>query len=434
MFGELLIYLPIVLMVALLAIGVPIAFSMAISGLLGLYFVFGAEQTTGTLSTVAHAETTVFLYTTIPMFILMAEFINESNLTEYIFDAGQKWLANIPGGLAIATTIANGGFAVLSGSSLAAAATMSSIAVPEMRKYGYKDTIAMGTVSAAGTFAAMLPPSLALIIYGVWTETSIAALFIAGVVPGVLTLAGYVVVILIWNSQDSDLTSGRQSYSWNERFASLKPIWPTTIIVVLVLGGLYSGAVTATEAGAIGAAGAFLVAILILGMSMEETNDALARAARTTAMIFFIIIGAVIFTRYMAYTRLTQDIVNFINGLPVGVLGTVIILLTIYILLGTFMDQIAVLILTLPITFPLFVHEFGYSAVWFGIVLIKTVEIGLVTPPLGMNVYVASSTVDVDIGDAFRGASVFLTVDIVILAAMIAFPEMVMWLPDLMMG
>lgn len=430
MAGGLVIYFPIVLMLVLLAVGVPIAFSMAISGAVGLFFIFGQAQLVGTLTTVAHAETAVYVYTTIPMFILMAEFINESGLTREIFVAAQRWLGHVPGGLAIATTIANGGFAVLSGSSVAAAATMSSIAVPEMRKYGYEDTMSMGTVSAAGTFAAMLPPSLGLIVYGIWTRTSIGALFIAGIIPGLVTLVGYVLIILVWTGVDHDVAGRRQSFEWRERFSSLGPIWPMAVIVVLVLGGIYSGAVTATEAGAVGAAGAFLVGVVAMGMRYAGVDDSVRRAARTSTMIFLIVIGAVIFTRYMAFSGLTEETLDTITGLPVGSLGIVILVLAIYVFLGTFMDQIAVLLLTVPITHPLFVNELGYSSIWFGIVLIKTVEIGLVSPPLGMNVYIASSQVDVDISDAFRGAAVFLIVDLVVLAAMVAFPGAVTWLPN----
>lgn len=425
------LYVPLILMLVLLAVGVPVSISMAVPGVLGLYFLFGEAQLLGTLTTVAHAETAVYVYTTIPMFVLMAELINESGLTREIFNAAQKWLGGIPGGLAIATTIANGGFAVLSGSSVAAAATMSSIAVPEMRKYGYKDTLAMGTVSAAGTFAAMLPPSLTLIVYGVWTRTSIGGLFIAGIIPGVVTLLGYVVVILVWTQFDDEMGGERQSYGWRERFSSLSTVWPTAIIVILVLGGLYSGAVTATEAGAVGAAGAFLVGVTLIGMRWSGVNEAVQNAAETSAMLFFIVIGAVILTRYLAFSGVTTQIIDAILALPVGTLGIVLIVLAIYVFLGTFMDQIAVLILTIPITHPLFVTELGYSSIWFGIVLVKTVEIGLVSPPLGMNVYIASSQVDVDISDAFRGATVFLLVDFLVLAGMIAFPGVVTWLPNL---
>lgn len=436
MIADVLVFLPIVLMLVLLAIGVPIAFSMGISGTLGLFFLVGPGRARGILTNVPHAETTVFVLTTIPLFVLMAEVINESGLTEDVFTAGQRWLAHIPGGLAIATTIANGGFAVLSGSSSAAAASMSSIAVPEMRKFDYHDSLSMGTVSAAGTFAVMLPPSIALIFYGIWTETSIAGLFLGGVVPGLLTLIGYVAIIVAWTTS-SDGVAGEtrdQAHPLEDRLRSLVPIWPAAIIVVAVIGGIYSGIVTASEAGAVGAVGALFVGVGIYGMGIPGLNDAFTRAARISAMIFFIIMGAVIFTRYMAFTGLTNRIISAIAAIPAAPIVIVLLILAVYVFLGTFMDQIAVLILTLPVTYPLFVNELGYSSVWFGIVLIKTVEIGLVTPPLGMNVYIASSVVDVDVRDAFRGASVLLVADFVILALMLVSPDVVLWLPDLMMG
>lgn len=434
--GDIPMYLPIILMLILLAIGVPIAFSMAISGTVGLIYLIGIERTSGILRNVPHSETTLFVLTTIPLFVLMAELINESGLTEDVFVAGERWLAHIPGGLAIATTLANGGFAVLSGSSSAAAASMSSIAVPEMKKLDYKDTIAMGTVSAAGTFAVMLPPSIALIFYGVWTETSIGALFLAGIIPGALTLIGYIVVIRVWAHRDPELIGGvrENAYPLRERVSTLGPIWPAGIIVLAVIGGIYSGVVTVSEAGAAGAVGAFMVGVGIYGLRLGGLNEAFTRAARISVMIFFIIIGAVIFTRYMAFSGITREIINLITSIPAGPWIIILLILVVYVMLGTFMDQIAVLILTLPVTFPLFVIELGYSPVWFGIILIKTVEIGLVTPPLGMNVYIASGVVDVDVRDAFRGAAAFLTADFVVLALMLAFPGMVMYLPDLMMG
>lgn len=435
-FGGYEIYIPIILMLVFLAIGVPIAFSMAISGTLGLAFIFGLPRTRGVLTNVPHSETTVFVLTTIPLFVLMAELINESGLTTDVFYAGQRWLAHIPGGLAIATTLANGGFAVLSGSSSAAAASMSAIAVPEMQKLGYKDTISMGTVSAAGTFAVMLPPSIALIFYGVWTETSIGALFLAGIIPGGLTLIGYILVIRVWAHRDPSLIGEvrPEAYPLRERISTLGPIWPAGIIVIAVIGGIYSGVVTASEAGAVGAVGAFLVGVGVYGLRLNGLNDAFTRAARISVMIFFIIIGAVIFTRYMAFSGITREIIGLILAIPAGPWIIILLILAVYVMLGTFMDQIAVLILTLPVTFPLFVVELGYSPVWFGIILIKTVEIGLVTPPLGMNVYIASGVVDVDVRDAFRGAAAFLTADFVVLAIMLAFPGVVMYLPDLMMG
>ncbi len=433
---DVVVYLPILLMLVLLAIGVPIAFSMAIAGTLGIYYLVGWQSTSGFLTSIPHNETTLFVLTTIPLFVLMAELINESGLTTDVFRAGERWLAHIPGGLAIATTIANGGFAVLSGSSSAVAASMSAIAVPEMKRYDYKDSLAMGTVSAAGTFAVMLPPSIALIFYGVWTETSIGALFLAGILPGALTLLGYIVVIRLWARHDEDLVGGvrDEPYPLRERLATLRPIWPAGIIVIGVLGGIYSGVVTVSEAGAAGAVSAMAVAVLIYGIRFEALNDAFTRASRISVMIFFIIIGAVLFTRYMALSGATRQVIGFITELPVGPWIVLLLILVVYVLLGTFMDQIAVLILTLPVTYPLFVVELGYSPVWFGIVLIKTVEIGLVTPPLGMNVYIAAGVVDVDVRDAFRGAAMFLIADFAVLALMIAFPDAVLYLPELMIS
>lgn len=414
--------LPVVLMLVLLMIGVPVAISLGFAGSIGLLLFFGPDQLLGILLTTPRAETAVYTLSVLPMFILLAEFISASGLTSDVFKAGQRWLSHIPGGLAMATTLANGGFAVLAGSSLASAATMSRIAVPEMRKYGYNDQLSIGTVTASGTFAIMLPPSVALIIYGIWTETSIGNLFLAGIVPGILTLVGYLFLILFWVSIDNDAAGEMRSYSWKKRITSLQKVWPVGIIVLFVLGGIYSGAITVVEAGAVGAASALLVAIT-QRTDYSGLYTALDETVTTTSMIFLVIIGAVIFTRYLAFTGITAQIIGTITGLPVGELGTTLIVLAVIIFLGTFMNQIAILILLLPVLYPLFVTNFGYSPIWLGIIMIKSGEIGLVTPPLGMNIYVATSVVDVDINDAFRGAAPFIVIDLVILGILIAFPD-----------
>lgn len=414
--------LPVVIMLLLLLVGVPVAISLGFAGSIGLLLFFGPDQLFGILLSTPRAETAAYTLSVLPMFILLAEFISVSGLASDVFETGQRWLSHIPGGLAMATTLANGGFAVLAGSSLASAATMSRIAVPEMRKYGYNDQLSMGTVTASGTFAIMLPPSVALIIYGVWTETSIGNLFLAGIVPGILTLVGYLFLILFWVTIDPDASGEVRSYSWKNRMISVKKIWPVGIIALFVLGGIYSGAITVVEAGAVGAASALLVAIT-QRTDRNSLYGALDETVTTTSMIFLVIIGAVIFTRYLAFTGITNQLISIITGLPVGELGTTLIVLAIIIFLGTFMNQIAILILLLPVLYPLFVTNFGYSPIWLGIIMIKSGEIGLVTPPLGMNIYVATSVIDVDIKDAFRGAAPFIIIDLIILGILLAFPD-----------
>ncbi|WP_254838543.1 TRAP transporter large permease [Natronomonas marina] len=423
--------LPSVLLVALILLGVPVAFSLSIAGVVGLAMTLGVDRMAGLMLTVPYSNVAFFLLATVPMFILMAEFLNESDLTEVIYEAAHKWFGNIPGGVAITTTLASGGLAALSGSSTATAATMSKIAVPEMRRFGYDDRLSFGTVSAAGTFAVMIPPSLGLIIYGIQTETSISALFIGGIVPGLLTIGSYVAVIYAWGLREPDVIGGGTvKYSWPERFRSLLTIWPALMIVLLVIGGLYLGVVTPTEAGALGAFGTFVVAVVVFGMRFEGTVKALQRTAETTTMIFMIIIGAVFFARYLTVTGVTPAIIDFVTSLPIGPLGILMFVLVIYIALGTMMDQLAILLLTLPITFPL-ATSLGFDPIWFGILIAKTIEIGLVTPPLGLNVYIATGPMNVDVDVGFRGALRFIVADIIVLALLIFVPELTLFLPNL---
>lgn len=418
-----LIYLPIVFMIVLLGAGIPVAYSMAIAGTIGLVWILGFQQSLGVLQSAPHTTVANFLLSAVPMFILMAEYLSESGLTEDIFAAANAWLGHIPGGLAMSTTLANGFMAALSGSSTAAAASMASISVPEMREYDYDERLSMGTVSASGTFAAMIPPSLALIIYGIYTETSIANLFIAGIIPGFLTVIGYFTIIFLWSSYNPEIVGGEipTKAPLNERIFKLRPIWPALIIILLVLVGLYGGFVTATEAGALGALGTFIVGISVADLGSSGIVKATRRAANISGTIIIIVVGAKIFSYYLTVTQITQTIVSSIAGLAVPAVTTLILLLIIYIALGAIMDQIAILILTLPLTFPIILN-LGYDPIWFGIILTKTVEIGLVTPPFGLNVYVSSGTVDADIMDSFAGAARFLIVDILILILLIIFP------------
>lgn len=423
--------LPTVLLVALILIGVPVAFALSISGTLGLILYLGIDKMAGLMLTVPYSNVAYFLLATVPMFILMAEFLNESDLTVVLYEAAHRWFGNIPGGLAITTTLASGGLAALSGSSTATAATMSSIAVPEMRKYGYDDRLSFGTVSAAGTFAVMIPPSLGLIIYGILTETSISDLFIAGIVPGILTITSYVLVIYLWGLSDPDVIGGETvKFSWSERFRSLLKVWPALLIVLLVIGGLYLGIVTPTEAGALGAFGTFVVAIGIFGMRFSGIVSALQRTAETTTMIFMIVIGAVFFARFLTVAGITPAVINFVTSLPISPILILVLLLLLYILMGTMMDQLAILILTLPITFPLAI-SLGFHPIWFGILIAKTIEIGLVTPPLGLNVYIATGPMEVDVDVGFRGALRFIAADIVVLGILILFPQLSLFLPGL---
>lgn len=418
--------LAIPLLLIFLILGVPVGYSMLISGTLGVVLVIGFQGAQGIIQSTPRNPIS-FTFTTIPLFILMAEFLSKAGLVEDMYEMTQRWLGHIPGGLAIATTVANGGMAALSGSSTATVAAMSKISYGEMRSYGYSDKLTLGTIASAGTFAIMIPPSLGLIVYGLLTGTNIGLLFLGGLLPGVITLLGYIAVIMVWSAMDSSVAGKVEEYSYAERIESTKKVWPGLLVIAIVIGGIYSGIITATEAGAVGAASAFLVSWIFYDLNSGDSSDALRSTLETSGMIFMIIFGALVFGYYLTVTRIPQQTITFISQLPVSSFSILLIVLVLYILLGTMMDQLAILVLTLPITYPLFVTGLGFDAIWFGILIAKTIEIGLVTPPIGLNVYIATGAVDADLVDGFKGSARFLLADFVVLVILLGFPEIVTW-------
>lgn len=428
-------YVPILILLALLILGVPVAWSLLLAGFVGLLYLSGFQSTEAILQIVLYGESMSYTFTTIPMFVLMAIVLGNSGITGDIFDAINHWTHRIPGGLAISTTIANGGFAALSGSSTAAAASLAKISVPEMQRHDYDDSLAIGTVAASGTFAMMFPPSIALIIYGIIVEESIASLFMAGILPGILTVLSYIALIVLWVTyRPSVAPTATIVSSWRKKFELLLPLWPAMILVLLVLGGIYGGVVTPTEAGGLGAAGAIVISWLFYDLGVEDLVDASKETLQITAMIFMIILGALLFTRYLAITGVTRNLVGLIGALPINRWYVLVLILLVYVVLGMFMNQTSVLVLTLPVTFPLVVLGLGFDPIWFGILVIKAAEIGMITPPLGLNVYVATSVVNIDVNTAFKGALKFLVADLFILALIMAFPQLALWIPSAMGG
>jgi tripartite ATP-independent transporter DctM subunit len=408
---------------ALLAIGIPVSFTLFITGFAALTLTNGLTISIALLQSAFYSTITSYLITTVPLFVLMAFILNESGLVRDLFQFFNDWFGHFRGGLAFAATIANGGMAALSGSSSATAGAMSAIAVPQMREHGYDDRLSAGTVSAAGTFAILLPPSLALIIYGIMTQTSIATLFLAGIIPGMLTLGAYLAIIWAWGRYNPDVIGGQPSkVSMEQRISSLRRIWPASLLIIIVLGSLYTGIVTPTESGAMGAFGALVISVFIYDMDYREIYDAHVKTIELTTMVFLIVIAADVFSRWLTLQQVTQNVITGVINSGLSQLAVLILLLAIYVILGAFMEQLAILILTLPLTYPLVVETMGYSPIWFGIIIIKTIEIGLVTPPFGLNVYIATSTVDVDIEKAFAGAIRFLVADVLIIALLVAFP------------
>jgi tripartite ATP-independent transporter DctM subunit len=428
----LVIVFTLLLMALLLFNGIPIAYSLIVSSALAMIYLIGFGPTVSILVTTTHSEVANYLFATIPLYVLMAQFLSTSGLVRKIFDATNEWVGHIPGGLAMATTIANGGMAALSGSSTAAAISMSKIAFPEMDERGYDQRLSMGVLSAAGTFSIMIPPSLGLIIYGILTQQNIATLFIAGIVPGLLTVVFYLVVIYGWSKYDPSVAPEVvERKPLTDRLYASVSVYPAVLLILLVLGGLYTGVVTPTEAGGLGAMGAFTILLFQGNQKLAATNEALAETARLTAMLFILLVGAQVMGRMIALLGVLTTILEFIASIPLGPWGILIIILLFYLLLGTFMSQAPILFLTLPLSFPIAI-ELGFDPIWYGIVIVKTVEIGMITPPFGLNVYVASGAVNVEPATTFRGAVRFLIPDCLILVLLLLLPELALWLPRTM--
>lgn len=409
--------------------GMPVAFAMLVAGLAGLYLAVGIYPVIGILQSAPYESVTSFTLSTLPMFILMAEFLTAGRFTRDMFDASHRWMGHLRGGIAYAAIAGGVMLAAISGSSTAAAGTLSSAAYPEMKRYGYAESFSTATLAVVGTLAIMIPPSLGLILYGVFTETSVGALLMAGILPGALTALGYVVAInlIVRRNPDAAPRAGAAA-PMRERLASLKTVWPILLLLAGMLTAIYSGMITPSEVGAVGALVALALAVGMGRMGWRGFFEALHRATRNSAMILTIIFCASVFGIFLTMTGVTQNLLRYIQMAdipPYAVLGLVILLLLI---LGFFLDQLAVLVLTLPLTFPL-LTGLGFHPVWLGVVFVKTSEIGLVSPPMGLNCFVVSSTTGVPVGTVFRGVWPFVLIDLLVLALIIAIPALALWIP-----
>ncbi|MFJ7735546.1 TRAP transporter large permease [Lysinibacillus sp. NPDC097287] len=416
-------------MIVLLLLGMPIGFVLLTIGSLGIALMQGIDTLQGILATTAYRSVNSFTFSAIPLFVLMAHFISKSKIADELFDSVIKWIGHLPGGAGVATVIASAGFGTLSGSSIAATGAMSQIAVPQMVKANYSDTFSSGLVATAtGVLAAMIPPSIPLILYGIQTETSIAKLLIAGVIPGLLIAFLLCLYIVLTSFKNETKTV---KVSWKERWISLKNIWPVVILVAIIMTVIYMGIGTTTEAAAFGAFGALVIGVLMRRLSFKTIYESLLITTKQTAMIFTIVIGAHVFAYFVALTRVGNDIINAIeaSGLPAAAI--LFLLVIMYLIMGMFMDLIGTMLLTLPLVFPLIIG-LGYDPIWFGIVLVLLLEIGLITPPVGINLFIVSENSGIPSNKVMVGSVPFLGVLLVALLLIILFPQIVLFLPSLM--
>jgi len=418
------------LLFALLLGRMPVAFAMGISGFVGLVTQMGSPAALSILERVVFDTTSAFILVAIPLFILMAELLTAGDMTRRAVLACQAWLGHLRGGLALATVGSAVLLAALVGSSTASSATMASSAYPEMRKHNYDDRLSTAVVSVGGTLAILIPPSIILIFYGVMTETSIGKLFLAGVVPGFLTAAALAVTVMIL-SRSGNMAPAALRFDLRRAFSASASVWPVVVLLVGLILVIYTGVASPTEAGAIGAAGALLLALAQRSLKGGALAQSFGRAVQTTVMIVTIIYCSQIFSSYLVFTRVTQDFILLIQGsglsAPVVLVGVLLVVLV----LGFFLDQLAIMSLTLPLLFPL-IMAMEYDPIWFGIIITKTVEIGLLTPPLGLNVYVTASRTGVPLQTVFRGVVPFLVAEVIVLSMLILFPAITLWLPSQM--
>ncbi|MEH6726955.1 MAG: TRAP transporter large permease [Hyphomicrobiales bacterium] len=421
------------LLFLLVVIGVRVVFAAAIVGLLGLVELLGWGPAAGIVGTIPHSKSSTYALSVLPMFIFIGFIAFHAGMTQQLFDAARKWVGWVPGGLAVATVFATAGFAAVSGASTATAAVFSRVAIPEMLKYGYDRRLAAGVVAAGGTLASLIPPSAILIIYAIIVEESVGELLLAGFLPGAVSALVYAAIIVIWALYRPDAGPSVSGYSWKERFMALPGVTPIIIVVFIIMSAIYNGWATPTEAGALGAFVIFVLA-LARGTKIHTMKNALMEAAKLTVMIFSLIWGVLIFVRFLGFSGLPEAFTEWIIGLDASPMVIMICILLAYAVLGMFMDAIGMLLLTLPVVYPA-VIALGFDSIWFGIIVVKMAEVCLITPPIGLNCFVVNGVrPDIPLTDVFRGIALFFVADVITIALLLKFPEIVTWLPDLMRG
>jgi tripartite ATP-independent transporter DctM subunit len=426
--------LGLALMLTLCALRIPISFAMAIAGLVGYAYMRDWNWT------VAFAMTQTKLYETgrnytlsvVPLFILMGNLVTRAGMSQELFRAAYAFIGHLRGGLAMATIWASAAFGGICGSSIATAATFAKVAYPSMKRFHYSDRLAAGVIAGGGTLGIMIPPSTIMVIYGVFTETNIGKLFAAGILPGLLgaiLLCG-AVRYMTWRDPASGPPGERSG--WRERLAALRDVWAVAALFVFVMGGIYAGMFTATEGAAMGASGAMLFALARRALTWRTLYAALLESARTTAMLFMILIGALMFSEFVNITTMPADLKDWVTRFEVSPMLVMAAICAIYVVLGTAMEELSMILLTIPVFFPVVVH-LGFDPIWFGVVIVCVVEIGLISPPVGMNMFVLRTLLPhVSTATVFSGVMPFMVADVIRLAILVAVPWLALWLPSLM--
>lgn len=416
----------------LLIIGMPIGFSLAFVGFWGIGFITDISVALPTLIRSFFGTFTTYSFTVIPLFVIMGELASASGLSQGIYSVADKWLRRLPGGLAIATIGACAGFAAICGSSVATAATLGRVALPEMEKYKYDARLSTGSVAAGGTLGFLIPPSIGFVVYGILTEQSIGKLLISGFIPGFLLAIAYILIIVVWVVIKPEAApSNPEKVTLIEKVRSLKLIWELIVVFLLVMGGIYLGFFTPTEAGALGAFFLFVVTIMRRKLTWPSLKEAMTSTTRISVMIFMILAGAYVFTYFMALTMIPMNLSLYLSELELSRYSILAIILIGYLILGCFLDATSMMVLTLPVIFPT-ILKLGFDPIWFGVISVLMMEAGLITPPLGLNIFVISGVADVPMGTVFKGAVFFLFAIFVVVFLVTVFPQIALFLPGIM--
>lgn len=427
-------WIGIVALVVMIMIGVPLAFAIGIVGVLGNIVVANYAQTSLQLYQVTFTLTTEFVLTSVPLFIFMGQLVSSGGIGKDLYEVVHKWLGRLPGGLAVTSVVSCAAFGAVTGISAAAVATLGTIVMPEMKRYGYNNGLAAGSLASASTLAILIPPSLAMVVYGIWTSTSIGKLFIAGILPGIFVALVFCIYIVGACILNPSLGPRAERFPLAERLRALGKLLPVIAIFALLIGGLYLGWFTPTEGAA---SGAFAVMVLLAAMrrlSWAAIVEAARQTAQLSVMVFAILIAVGVFSRFLVLTDVTGQMVQFINAFGLNKYAVLTMIVVLYLILGMFLDGLGMMLLTLPFVFPI-IQALGFDPIWFGVIMTIMIEIGLLTPPVGLNCYVlAQIAPHITLGEIFRGVTPFIVLTLLCVTALTIWPEIALWLPQQMFG
>ncbi len=428
---ELIGIIGILVLMVFLFLGMWLGFAMAFVGFIGLVLVMGFDGAVTVMATIPYTRSAFYSISALPLFTFMGVVVGDSGIGNDLYNTAHKWFGRLPGGLAISTVFASGGFAAITGSSSASIVTLGSVAIPEMKKFRYNDKLASGVVAAGGTIGILIPPSLGFILYAILTEESIGQLFMAGIIPGILEILFYVATIFILCAINPHYGPRGPKTSIIQKIYSLKTTWPVLILFLLVIGGIYGGIFTPTEAGAIGAVGSVVIVFAMRRMGLASFIRSTMDAVKLIGMIFVLVVGAFVFAHFLAMTKLPFYLSDLVVGISVNRYMALLVIVFLYIILGMFLEIFSCIVLTVPILFPT-IQALGFDPIWFGVIMVRVMEIGLITPPIGMNVFMLGGVTKMPLETIFRGIIPFFIADILHVFLLILFPQLSLWLPQTM--